>query len=145
MTSAELQACNSIRGGFSPACQKIAYSTERFAAAALRMVQKRGRSEQSYYKCQQCSMFHLSGRKPKTNYRLEASNAIQVGTTRIRIGRKVKAAKTQIGMCMTFTAKDGSEKNSIFNMTPEQARTMRDALTEALNDSSEDAAANQDR
>lgn len=139
-TSKPSQPFNGVRGIYSATCDKIAYSTEQYAAASLRLLQAKGRSEQSFYECQQCSMFHLSSRRAATNYRLEVSNSIHVGTTRISIGRKVKATGTTIGMCMTFVTKDGSQKDSIFDMTPEQARTMLDALIEALYDNSEDAA-----
>ena len=132
-----MQGAHSIQGAYLEACEKRAYATEQLAAAQLRLLKARGRTEQSYYKCEGCGLFHLSARPPEKNYRMEATNVVQVGATRIGISRKVRPDGTTIGMCIMFTAKDGTEKQSIYNMTPEQGRAMLDAFIEAVYDNSE--------
>lgn len=131
------QAANSIHGVYVESCQKRAYATERLAAAQLRLLQARGRTEQSHYKCAQCGMFHLSGRRPEAQYRIEATTEIQIGTTRIQLGRKVKPTETMISMRITFTVKDGTERFTVYDMTPEQGREMIDAFIQAVYDNNE--------
>lgn len=132
-----MDASHTIQGAYLESCQKRADATEPLAAAQLRLLKARGRTEQSYYRCDGCGMFHLSGRPPGKTYRMEATNVVHVGATRIGISRKVRPDGTTIGMCIMFTAKDGTEKKSIYNMTPEQGRAMLDAFIEAVYDNTE--------
>lgn len=133
-----MHAFRTIRGSYLEKCDKRAYATEHLAAAQLRLLRARGRTEQSYYRCPKCSMYHLSGREPAKSYALEAQNSIEVNGTIIRFARLVRATDTVVGMALSYTRPDGDKKNSYYNMTREQAQRMLDALIEALYDNSEE-------
>lgn len=138
MTNEQLQACNTVKGGYCEQCEKFAYATEPLAASALRLARAKGRAEKSYYRCERCGMFHLSSRPAEINYKMEASNVVQVGGTRFGIARKVKATGSEIGLCINFVSKDGTEKNSVYNMSLDQARAMLDAFIQALYDNTDE-------
>ena len=138
MTREELQACNTIRGWYCEQCEKLAYATEALAAGALRLQQRRRQCVRSYYRCQTCGMYHLSSRRPETNYRMAVPSVVHVGTTRIGVARKVKATGIEIGVSITFTTADGTERNAVCDMSTEKARTVLDALTRALDEEGTD-------
>lgn len=133
-----MQSAHTIRGSYSNTCNKRAYATEHLAKAQLRLLRARGRTEQAHYKCPQCSMYHLTGRRPETTYRMEANNTIEVNGTTIGFSRKVRQSETVVGMVLSYSTHEGVEKRNVYNMTRDQAQMMLDALIEALYDNTED-------
>lgn len=132
------QANHGIQGMYSSDCDKISYASEQLAAAQLRLLQARGRTERDYYRCPRCSTFHLTGRRPEDSYRLEANSSIEVDGTTIGVCRKVRADEITVRLMLSFATREGIKKNWIYSLPRSKAQAMLDGLIDALYGNGED-------
>lgn len=126
-----------IHGFYHEPCEKIAYSTEVYARAALKRCQSLGRDEHAFYHCPECHLFHLTSSRQKLTLDIEPIATLRVGPNTLDLAKTASSLGERIVLRLAYRAADSNVITRTVTMQRDQAVELLDALIVSLYNNSE--------